>query len=151
MISGKCDEGFALAMQAVEQLGMVSSAKASADDDARRYCPITGSLEERLERLRSQVAAHVDHPIWCAMLVAPARQAASEVTTPTQISLAMYALRGVAKCRSFSGHCDEARALWDEAQRMRQTDHRPPDLAPTCLGEQPHAPNAGADNPSPAP
>ena len=141
MIAGKCDDGFAMSMQASEELGMASYAQGTAEGLVRAYCTIAGSLDERLSRLQAQGVVHVDHAAWCATLVAPARAAASEANTPVLQARAALVLREVAKCRSYSGHCDEANELLARAEQL--SPHKPErdEISPKCTGAgPPHVP-----------
>jgi hypothetical protein len=133
MLAGQCDEGTALAQDVYVKMGMASSAEQNAIVLAAGYCPITGTLGVRLRRLQQQALLHIDHPAWCATLVEPARQVASEARADSEKGVLGYALRYIARCRSFSGACDDARELSALAVRLGQ---QPAELAPACRSVQ---------------
>jgi hypothetical protein len=104
---------------------------------AQQYCPIEGPLETRLERLRTQVAAHTMGPVmdlpWCDLLLTPAKKAAREATTGPQRGVTAWALQQLAKCVGSAGRCDDARALWSLSNTVDESGkHRQPELGAQC-------------------
>jgi serine/threonine protein kinase len=126
MMTGDCQGGTA-------RLAKVHpGGAASAKGVAVNYCPIAGTLDERLYQMKIQLSAFADRRSgaarveWCSVLVAPAKKAASEAQNDDQREAAGKILRNVAWCISLAGRCGEARELWSLATQD------PPDLSPKC-------------------
>jgi len=133
MLAGDCAGGTARLVQAQAAQGM----NPQPANYVEQYCPIEGPLETRLQRLRTQLAAHTMgmamDVAWCDALLPHAKRAAGEVSTGPERGLASFALHQLAKCLGFTGRCDEARALWSLSNTVDESSkHQQPDLGPRC-------------------
>jgi hypothetical protein len=84
---------------------------------AMTYCPIAGTLDERIHMMRNQLSAFADMRIgsgrveWCNAILPAAKQAAREVQTDEQREHVAKVLNNLAWCISNAGRCGEANEL----------------------------------------
>jgi hypothetical protein len=112
MVAGDCAGGI---REVKAVLAREGTPEAAADVIADEYCPPGNDPDTRLRRLVKQTQ-HFKYE--CAMYVAPARAASAAAQTDNDRRAAGSVLDQIAKCFSFRGQCDEARALLGEAQVM---------------------------------
>ncbi len=133
MVTGNCKAGSDLVVKAYN--GGVPAATIAVTADT--YCPITGTLDQRLTRMVAQLNAFADRRgakqsvEWCAYLVAPAKLAAAEAATDAQRATAAKVLQHVAWCLGTAKRCDQARDLWALSVSTDANASTTPDL-PGC-------------------
>jgi hypothetical protein len=108
---GDCPGGSARARKGYGQNAPTASI---LEDD---YCPIAGTLDERLHRMQAQLLTFVDkrstglHQAWCNYMLGAAKTAAGEARSSTQKALAAKNLQHLAWCASQAGRCGDAADL----------------------------------------
>jgi hypothetical protein len=102
------------------------------------YCPIAGSLDQRLARLRMQLLTFADKRIstprveWCSHLIGPAKTAAREAQSADQRAAAAKVLQHAAWCISTAGRCGEANDLWSLSVATDGSASTTPALSAKC-------------------
>jgi serine/threonine protein kinase len=115
----------------------VAKVQSNAAVVAMTYCPIAGTLDERIHMMRNQLSAFADMRIgsgrveWCNAILPAAKQAAREVQTDEQRQHVAKVLNNVAWCISNAGRCGEANELVSLATTV-DADVGPPKLSAKC-------------------
>ena len=134
MMLGDCKAGSALVAKAY-------GGNAGADtieSNANIYCPIAGTLEQRLTRMRAQLGAFADtrggngHVEWCSYMIGAAKTAAREAQTADHQKRAAKVLQHIATCISNAGRCAEANELWSLSVATDANANPTPKLSAKC-------------------
>jgi len=134
MMLGDCKAGSALVAKAY-------GGNAGADtieSNANIYCPIAGTLEQRLTRMRAQLGAFADtrggngHIEWCSYMIGAAKTAAREAQTADHQKRAAKVLQHIATCISNAGRCAEANELWSLSVATDANANPTPKLSAKC-------------------
>jgi hypothetical protein len=132
MMLGDCKGGSARA-----QKGFGANAP-SAPILEDNYCPIAGTLDQRLHRMQAQLLAFVDkrlappHQAWCSYMLGAAKAAAGEAQRADQKALAAKNLQHLAWCVSHAGRCGDAADLVSLSLATDANANPSPKLSAKC-------------------
>jgi hypothetical protein len=102
------------------------------------YCPISGTLDQRLARMRMQLLTFADKRLgsprveWCSYMIGSAKIAAREAQSGDQRERASSVLQHIAWCVSGAGRCGEANDLWSLAVATDSGTDPTPKLSAKC-------------------
>ncbi|MBA3503940.1 MAG: hypothetical protein H0T65_26505, partial [Deltaproteobacteria bacterium] len=102
------------------------------------YCPIAGTVDQRLARMRMQLLTFADKRLagprteWCSYMIGSAKTAAREAQSGDQRENAAKVLQHIAWCISASGRCGEAHDLWSLSVATDGNASATPALSAKC-------------------
>ena len=134
MMLGDCHGGSA---RVIKAYGASTAPTAIVMED--NYCAITGTLDQRLARMRMQLSAYADKRggggsgvAWCSYMIGPAKTAAGEAQSGDDKARAAAVLQHVAWCISTAGRCGEAHDLVSLSVATDPSANPSPALSPKC-------------------
>jgi hypothetical protein len=100
------------------------------------YCPIAGSLDERVAQVWAQIDGFTTRDsgnvAWCDAIIPAARKLAGEVATAAHRTRTVRSLRRLAECVARAGRCDQGRELWALSVQVDGGTPSTPALGAAC-------------------